>query len=271
MSTSASTERPSMRYLVTGAASGIGRATARLLAERGDAVFLVDRDRDRLTDVTRGLQQAGARAGGTVADLTDPFEPARVIEEALAFLNGLDCLVSNAGAARYGPLADLACEEFDSLIALNLRATWLLAKAALPALQDSGGNVVTTASICGHHPAPPQGAYSVAKAGLLMLVKQMALEWGPLGVRSNSVSPGPTQTGATQGVFNDRSDPKQAAIIELRESRIPLRKLGQAHEVAEAILFLSSPAASHITGVDILVDGGLSVVLMEAAGAAAGR
>ncbi len=271
MSTATSTEQPIQRYVVTGAASGIGRATAELLAERGDAVFLVDRDGDRLAAVTQELQQAGARVGSTVADLTDASEPSRVIDEAAAFMDGIDCLVSNAGAARYGPLADLACDEFDSLIALNLRATWLLAKAALPLLRESGGNIVTTGSICGHHPAPPQGAYSVAKAGLLMLVKQMALEWGPLGVRSNSVSPGPTQTGATEGVFNDPSDPKQAAIIELRESRIPLRKLGQAHEVAEAILFLSSPAASQITGVDILVDGGLSVVLMEAAGAAAGR
>jgi len=262
---------PERRYVITGAASGIGRAVAELAAEEGAALFLVDLDETRLRHVAEELSRQGARVETTVSDLTDPAQPRQVIENAVQFLGGLDVLVSNAGAPQYYRLTDLTVEAFDTAIALNVRAHWLLGQAAHPWLAESHGNLVATGSTTGHNPAPPQGAYSVAKAALLMLVKQMALEWGPDGIRCNSVSPGPTRTGLTEGVFNDPTDPKQAAIIKLRESHLPLRKIGEAREVAEAIMFLGSPRASQITGVDLLVDGGISVALMEAAGVGAGR
>ena len=104
-----------------------------------------------------------------------------------------------------------------------------------------------------------------------MLVKQLALEWGPEGIRCNSVSPGPTVTGLTEGVFNDMDDPRQRAIRDMRESNLPLRKIGMPADVARAIMFLAGPEASQITGIDLLVDGGMSVVLMPAAGVTAGR
>lgn len=259
------------RYVVTGAASGIGRSVAELAAEADADLFLVDITEDRLKEVADKLRAGGAKVGTTLADLTDAEEPKRVIDKAVAFLGGIDVLVSNAGGAQFYQLSQMPLEVFDRDVALNLRATFLLGQAAHPHLKQSGGNLVATASICGHNPAPPQGAYSAAKAGLLMLVRQMALEWGPDGIRCNTVSPGPTQTGLTEGVFNDRNDPKQREIIELRESTLPLRKLGTPDEVAHAIMFLSSPSASQITGVDILVDGGMSTVLMAAAGVKAGR
>lgn len=259
------------RYIITGAASGIGRSVAELAARTGAALSLVDIDDEKLNEVATSLRDGGSRVTTLVGDLSKPDEPQRIVQESVKFLGGLDVLVSNAGAPHFNRLTELSIETFDRVVALNVRATWLLGKAAHPWLAESKGNLVATGSICGHHAAPPQGAYSVAKAGLLMLIKEMALEWGPDGIRCNSVSPGPTTTGLTEGVFNDRSDPKQRATIELRESNLPLRKIGRPDEVAQAILFLSSPAASQITGIDLLVDGGMSVVLMAAAGVAAGR
>ena len=259
------------RYVITGAASGIGRSVAELAAGSGAALSLVDVDKSALETVADSLRERGVRVTTAVGDLSAPEVPQRVISESADFLGGIDVLVSNAGASQYSRLIDLTVDGFDRAVALNVRATWLLGQAAHPWLSESGGNIVVTGSTCGHFPAPPQGAYSVAKAGLLMLVKQMALEWGPDGIRCNSVSPGPTVTGATEGVFNDVSDPKQRATRELRESRLPLRKIGTAEEVAQAIMFLGSTAASQITGIDILVDGGTSVSTLALTGIEAGR
>jgi NAD(P)-dependent dehydrogenase (short-subunit alcohol dehydrogenase family) len=259
------------RFVITGAASGIGRAVAEIAATRGAALSLVDVDDKGLDAVAAGLRSNGTRVSTIHADLTSADEPTRVIDESADFLGGIDVLVSNAGAPYFSGLKELSVESFDRVVALNLRATWLLGKAAHPWLAESRGNLVATGSMCGHHPAPPQGAYSVAKAGLLMLVREMALEWGPDGIRCNSVSPGPTTTGLTADLFNDMSDPRQREIREMRESHLPLRKIGSPEEVAHAILFLASPEASQITGQDLLVDGGMSVVLMTAAGASAGR
>ncbi|MBM7365381.1 SDR family NAD(P)-dependent oxidoreductase [Gordonia hydrophobica] len=259
------------RMIVTGAASGIGRSIAEIAAADGSDLLLVDVDAVGLNEVVAELQGRDGRVGSVVADLTDPDEPGRVVREAERVLGGLDALMSNAGAAAFATMKDLDVATFDRMVALNVRATWLLAQAAHPLLSASQGSIVATASICGHHPAPPQGAYSVAKAGLLMLVRQLALEWGPDGIRVNSVSPGPTITGATAGVFNDMSDPRQRAIREKREANLPLRRIGQPDDVARAAIFLAGDAASQITGQDLLVDGGMSTVLMLAAGVAEGR
>jgi NAD(P)-dependent dehydrogenase (short-subunit alcohol dehydrogenase family) len=141
------------------------------------------------------------------------------------------------------------------------RTSWKQAVAALSPQGQPAGTIQPRL----------KGAYGIAKAGLLMLVRHMALEWGPDGIRVNSVSPGPTLTGLTEGVFNDLSDPKQKAVREMREAKLPLRKLGTPEEVAAAIMFLASPAASQITGIDILVDGGMSTILMPSAGVSTGQ
>jgi NAD(P)-dependent dehydrogenase (short-subunit alcohol dehydrogenase family) len=261
-----------MRMIITGAGSGIGRAVA-IGAARTHGVdarlFLVDLDADRLGAVKAELSDLGASASVLATDLALPESPEFVVSTALAALGGLDALVSNAGLVAPAPLTDMTVESFDSSMNLNARATWLLGKAAHGALRDSGGAIVATASISGTYPTPPLGAYSASKAALIMLIKQMALEWGPDGIRCNTVSPGPTLTGLTAGAFGG-DEPAQRENRERREQVIPLRKVGRAEEVAEAILFLASPRASQITGIDVAVDGGVGLILMPASGGGSG-
>lgn len=259
-----------MRLLITGAASGIGAAVARLAAERapaGEKVLLamVDKDEGALASIGQELSGLGAGCLTVVADLSDPSASASVVARAVDEFGGLDALISNAGIAVGAPLDSLDVDAYDLTFAVNTRATWLLAKAAYPALRESRGAIVATASISAEHPTPPLGAYSASKAAVLMLVRQMALEWGRDGIRANCVSPGPTDTGLTRRGFGLAEDEAARANRRYRESLIPLRRIGDPTHVAEAVLFLASPAASQITGVDLPVDGGLSLAIMPIA------
>lgn len=253
-----------MRVIVTGAASGIGRAVAELLAASDPAhrLLLSDRDADGLEAVLAGI---GTAAAPCVADLGDPHCGDAIVKAALAHMGGIDAVVSNAGIIGGGALVDLTPADFDRVFAINTRATWALAKAAHPHLAASKGALVATASMSANQPTPGLGFYSSSKAALLMLIRQLALEWGKDGIRCNTVSPGPTSTPMTAAGY---SDPVRRAQ---RESMIPLGKLGQAEDVANAILFLIGTGASHITGIDIAVDGGMSQNLMPATGGGTGQ
>lgn len=257
-----------MRALITGAASGIGLALAGILAKKSEgraALMLVDRDEKGLKEASAGLSASGARILTCAADLADPEAPRRIVEQAAREIGGLDGIASNAGMIQSAPLASLAVAEFDRIFAVNARATWLLGKAAHPLLKESRGALVATASISAEHPTPPLGGYSASKAALVMLVQQMAVEWGPDGIRCNCVSPGPTLTPMTAGAY---SDPK---MRQQRESNIPLRRLAEPRDIANAIAFLMSPQGAYISGVNLLVDGGMSQCLMPATGSGGGH
>ncbi len=256
-----------MRVVITGAASGIGRACAELLAA-GTVIpgehqlLLADRDPDNLKIVADAI---GPAAGTAIVDLSEPDCGDRIVEAAIAHMGGIDAVISNAGIIMGGALADLKLADFDKIYAINTRATWLLAKAAYPYLKDSRGAMVATASMSATQPTPALGFYSSSKAALLMMVRQMCIEWGPDGIRCNTVSPGPTYTPMTAVGYSN------AAARDQRERNIPLRKLGMAEDVANAILFLISPNAGHISGIDVLVDGGMSNMLMPASGGGTGQ
>jgi NAD(P)-dependent dehydrogenase (short-subunit alcohol dehydrogenase family) len=256
-----------MRIVITGAASGIGRAVAERLAAGHvipgpNQLLLTDRDGDGLRAVADGI---GPAAAICVADLSSPDCGDTIIAAAIAHLGGVDAVVSNAGIIAAGALVDLGPSDFDRIYSINTRATWALGKAAHPYLAASKGAFVATASMSATQPTPGLGFYSSSKAALLMLIRQMALEWGKDGIRCNTVSPGPTYTPMTKAGYDDAGRRVQ------RESMIPLGKLGMANDVANAILFLISPLASHINGIDILVDGGMSNNLMPATGGGTGQ
>jgi len=250
-----------MRAVVTGAASGIGRAVARRFAAdaaaRGEQaeLVLVDRAADGLAAVADEL---GAGASTVVVDLARTDSGEVVAAAARERFDGLDAVISNAGVVTAYALNELSEEEYERTFAINTRATWLLAKATYPLLREAKGALVATASLASIMPVPPMGAYSASKAALVMIVSQLAYEWGPDGIRCNCVSPGMTHTGLTEGSY---SDPELKAE---RGAKVPLQRIGTAEDIAAVIAFLAGPDASYVTGVNVYVDGGLSTVLMPA-------
>lgn len=246
-----------MKVIVTGAAQGIGKAIALKIAKdhSGSKLLLTDLNQVSLDAVANEVRALGSQAFTKAGDLTNPTFIDELTSE-ISNLGGLDAVASNAGIALHSPLLTLSLDMWEKNFALHVRAPWLLAKACHAALKASRGAFIITASISGTHPTPPGGAYSSSKAAALMLAKQMAVEWGPDGIRVNTVSPGMTLTPMTHSAYT------QPGVMAQRESRIPLRRIGQPEDIAKAVTFLMSPEADYITGADIVVDGGLTQTLM---------
>jgi NAD(P)-dependent dehydrogenase (short-subunit alcohol dehydrogenase family) len=247
-----------MRVLITGAASGIGRATCLRLARDaaalgGAKIAAVDIGPSPALDALRAdLEKQGATVVVTHADMGTVDGPARAVGEATARFGGLDGLVSNAGVNRPGALVDYSVEDWDRLFAVNTRATWLLAKAAFPALKTAGGSIVSVCSMSGSFAHAGLGAYGPSKAAAVMLVKVLAQEFGREGIRVNGVSPGMVRTGMTEKVYQD------AAIAAERDALVPLGRVATPDDVADAIAFLLGADARYINGHDLVVDAGVS-------------
>jgi NAD(P)-dependent dehydrogenase (short-subunit alcohol dehydrogenase family) len=251
--------------VITGAASGIGRATAQRLARdavlregRPAQMMLVDVNVQGLSDVATALADDGAQVETVAVDLSDTTVAAQVIDSTYRLFGGVDVLISNAGIIKRASLLELTVEDFECSFGVNVRATWQLGKAAHPHLARSRGCIVATASVSAHEPTPPLGAYSASKAALVMLVRQMACEWGRDGIRCNTVSPGSTHTGMTNARYSD------PVLRESAAERNPLNMVGSPENQAAAIAFLTSADAAYITGADLVVDGGLRTMLMTA-------
>jgi glucose 1-dehydrogenase len=249
-----------MRALVTGAASGIGRATALRLARDARAagrparIAIVDvaAARARLEGVAEELRKADAEPLAIQADMATADQPGRAVAEAVARFGGLDGLVSNAGINRPGALLAYTVEDWDALFNVNTRATWLLAKAAFSALKAARGSIVSVCSMSGSFAHAGLGAYGPSKAAAIMLVKVLAQELGGEGIRVNGVSPGMVRTGMTETVYQN------AAIAAERDALVPLGRVATPDDMADAIAFLLSADARYITGHDLVVDGGVS-------------
>lgn len=244
--------------LVTGATGGIGSAIALALADAGhDIAAAASRPGPALDELVAQLQARGVRATGVAGDVTDLDQCERVVAEAQAFGGDLGLLVSNAGASGPGALATLEVEQWDRTFALNCRATWLLARAARPALARTRGSIVAIASMSGLHPHPGYGAYSPAKAALVMLCRQFAQEWAVDGIRVNAVCPGMIRTPLTEAVYQD------APIKSQREALVPAGRIGRPEDVAAAVIYLASDGARYVTGQSLVVDGGLSDHMLQ--------
>jgi len=248
-----------MRVLVTGVSEGIGGAICRQIAGMPDsAIAMCVRERRAEVDALAAeFQSLGCKILVMEGDLRNPSTPERFVDAAAAQFNGLDAIVSNAGAVDPTSLESMSLQAWDDMFALTCRASWLLARAGYAHLKASQGAFVGISSQSGVHPHRMTGAYSAAKAALIMLCKQMALEWGEHGIRVNSVSPGMIMTPMTQAIYRDET------IARQREAIVPLRRIGSPDDVARAVAFLIDPANRYITGENVMVDGGLTLSVLD--------
>lgn len=245
--------------LVTGTGRGIGRAVAQIFAREGAHVVGCDLNPETADETVELVRAAGGRMDSVApVDLSTEGGARRWVDEAAALAGGVDILVNNASSIRFGPIEELSYEDWSYTIRNELDIVFLVTKAAWPHLvARGGGSIVNIGSISGSRGAwfMPQNAHGAAKGGVLALTRQLVIEGGPHGIRVNAVSPALTETPETSPLLRGPDSPAEQIL-----SRVPLRKWGQPEDVANAILFLASDESSHITGVDIAVDGGAAVV-----------
>jgi NAD(P)-dependent dehydrogenase (short-subunit alcohol dehydrogenase family) len=245
-------DRDGQVVLVTGAASGIGRATVARLAASGAAVALVDRDAERIASAV----PAGARAITIVADVADETDVRDAVARSVEELGGLGGLVTAAGIfdpAERRPVAEVELGTFVRTLAVNLTGTFLAVKYALPHLAASGGSIVTIASTAALRAHGFGAGYTASKGGVDALTRLLAVQYGPQGVRANCVCPGGVDTPMTAGVF---SGPDAA---ERARRGIPLGRYAQADDLADVVAFLLSDDARYLTGQTIPVEGGATI------------
>ncbi|WP_166759420.1 SDR family NAD(P)-dependent oxidoreductase [Frigoribacterium faeni] len=235
--------------LVTGATSGIGRATAEQLAARGHHVVVSGRDAERGDAVVQGIREAGGSADFVAADLRDEAGARELAARATELGGGrVDVLVNSAGIFPFGPTAETTEQGFDDVVGINVKAPYFLVAALAPAMAERGeGAVVNVTTMVAEFGAAGMGIYGASKAALVLLTKSWAAEFGPSGVRVNAVSPGPTRTEGTAAMGE--------ALDQLAAAG-PAGRPGTAAEVAEAIVFLATDAASFVHGAVLPVDGG---------------
>ena len=232
--------------LVTGASGGLGAHFAGVLARSGAEVTLGARRADKLDDVVGGLTAAGHAADAVSLDVTDAAGIAALFSQ-----RRFDIVINNAGISGSGMAMDMAADEWDRVLATNLRGSFLVAQAAARAMRASGtgGSIVNIASILGLRVSGGVIAYTTSKAAVVQMTKALALEWARFGIRVNALCPGYNETPINAGFFATKAG--QALI-----SRIPQRRLGQEAELDAPLLLLASDAGSYITGATLAVDGG---------------
>jgi meso-butanediol dehydrogenase / (S,S)-butanediol dehydrogenase / diacetyl reductase len=231
--------------IVTGAARGIGLATARLFAQQGWQVAMVDRDRAELETVAPGCDHAFA----VCCDISQADQVEAMVRTVLEHCKTIDAVVNNAGVADFGPIEQTDFDRWRTVMATNLDGTFLVSQACIPALKRRGGAIVNIASISGLRASTLRVAYGTSKAAVIHLTRQQAAELGEYGIRANCIAPGPVRTKLAMAVHSPQ-------IIAAYHDAIPLNRYGTEQELAESIVFLAGDKASYITGQVLAVDGG---------------
>ncbi|MDE0810469.1 MAG: SDR family NAD(P)-dependent oxidoreductase [Alphaproteobacteria bacterium] len=250
--------------LVTAAGSGMGRAGAIRFAAEGASVGVVDIDPDAVSAVVAEIEAAGGKALGITADLTQDADSRRIVREAANHFNGLDFVWNHVGHPGPAAVEDLDMKDFDQAVDLNLRTVFITAETAVPELRArGGGSMLFTASSSGLTGSMFSPVYSMAKFGVVGMVKAMAKRYAAEGIRFNAVCPGPIDTPMLR-VFVARPDQQSTQgmdkeeLVRSRGGMAPMGRPGKPEEIANAALFLLSDEASFITGAALPVDGGIT-------------
>lgn len=246
--------------VVTGAGSGIGEETAKRFAAAGAKVAVLDRDTSAADRVAAEIAALGGRSVGLSADVADPEAIQNAASTVERTLGPCSILVNNAGVQFPEALLTMDLAKWKRALDVNLTGALVCSQRFAPQMVgQGGGSIVHIGSITGSHPRAGAGAYSASKAGIAMLARQLAVELGPHGIRSNTVAPGYIKTPLSARNYQD------PAIADARTRMVPLGRIGRTQDVADLILFLASDRASYLTGQEVLADGGLSQVLMSMA------
>ena len=240
--------------LVTGGGSGIGEGIAKRLARQGAKVALVGRTQEKLDRVKADIEAAGGHAWTFAVDVRDAAKLTAAIDAAAAAMGALDSLINSAAGNFLAPAAALSPNGFRAVVDIDLCGTFNASRAAFPHLSKKGGAIVSITATQATVATPLQCHAGAAKAGIEKLTRDLALEWGKLGIRVNTVAPGPIAN--TEGM--SRLAPP--GVEDQLHKRVPLGRSGTIDEVCEAVLFLLSPAAAYVTGTTLLVDGGTSLI-----------
>ena len=241
--------------LVTGGASGIGRATALLLAREGASIVLADLKAADGERVVAEITQSGGKALFQHTDVAKSEDCRRLVEAAIAAFGRIDILFNNAGIIRRANIVDLPEDDWDLVMAVNVKSIYLLSREVIPHMQESGGGtIINTASGWGLTAGAKAAVYCASKGAVVLLTKAMAIDHGPQNIRVNCICPGDTDTGMLRDEARQLGEDSRRFLAE--SAKRPLGRLGTADEIAQAVLYLASDASSFVTGTALVVDGG---------------
>lgn len=241
--------------VITGSSRGIGRAVAEAMARAGARVVVSSRKAEACAAVVDGIVSAGGEATAIPCNVSQEAQLRGLLDQTLAQLGRVDILVCNAAVNPYfGPMADMPIEAYDKIMNSNVKSTFLLANMAAAHMADAGGgNIIIVSSIGGNQGSATLGVYGMSKAADFALTRNLAVEWGPRGVRANCIAPGLIKTDFSRALWEN---PK---LLKNVEEGTPLRRIGQPCDIAGVAVFLASDAAAYLTGQTIVVDGGITV------------
>ncbi len=243
--------------LVTGGSRGIGQATAITLAQAGADVAVTSRKLPDLEIVAHQIRNQGRNALALDAHLgrIDQVQP--VVDKVVAELGSLDILVNNAGTNFFAPAIDMEERAWDTVFNLDLKGLFFLSQAAARHMRDhGGGSIVNVSSVSGLRPQVPTSHYSIAKAGVIMATKALAVEWAEYGIRVNCIAPGAIETRLYDAIFALLPDDESKSRKDAAAQRIPMKRVGDPQEIADGVLYLAASASSYVTGQTYSVDGG---------------
>jgi NAD(P)-dependent dehydrogenase (short-subunit alcohol dehydrogenase family) len=245
--------------LVTGAGSGIGRASAELFAAEGAAVAVVDVRADAAQETVDKLTAAGGRALALAADVTSAEQVEAAVEQAAAEFGRLDLLYNNAGIDSRGSVAEATEDDWERCFAVNVKGTFLCSKAVIPHLRDAGGGtIVNQGSVAGLVAVPNFAAYCAAKGAVVSLTRSMAIDLAPQRIRVNAICPGTVFTPLMEPMLRARGNGDLEAGLTKTLVKYPIGRLGTPEEIAKVALFLSSDESSFMTGSIVTADGGMT-------------